>query len=94
MYQTHRFSSGIKLVHRQISNGVAHCGLIINTGSRDEAEDENGIAHFIEHMVFKGTRKRKAISYIKPYGKRWWRPECIYYQRRNLHLLLISSGVL
>jgi predicted Zn-dependent peptidase len=39
---------------------VAHCGLIINSGSRNETEKEHGIAHFIEHMLFKGTRKHKA----------------------------------
>ncbi len=39
---------------------VAHCGLIINTGSRDEKTQEHGMVHFIEHMLFKGTRKRKA----------------------------------
>jgi predicted Zn-dependent peptidase len=39
---------------------VAHCGLVINTGSRDEKASEHGMAHFIEHMVFKGTAKRKA----------------------------------
>lgn len=39
---------------------VAHCGLVINTGSRDEKASEHGMTHFIEHMVFKGTAKRKA----------------------------------
>ena len=43
---------------------VAHCGIIINTGSRDETEKEHGIAHFIEHMLFKGTRKRKAYHIL------------------------------
>lgn len=33
---------------------------MVNTGSRDENENENGIAHFIEHLIFKGTNKRKA----------------------------------
>lgn len=52
--------NGIRLVHNRIPGIVAHCGLVINTGSRDESEPEHGIAHFIEHMLFKGTRKRKA----------------------------------
>jgi len=38
---------------------VAHCGLIINTGSRDEKMKEHGMTHFVEHMLFKGTHKRK-----------------------------------
>jgi len=43
---------------------VAYCGIAINTGTRDEAEDELGMAHFIEHMLFKGTKKRKAWHII------------------------------
>jgi predicted Zn-dependent peptidase len=43
---------------------VAQCGLIINTGSRDESVDEQGMAHFIEHMLFKGTKKRKAYHIL------------------------------
>lgn len=38
---------------------IAHCGIIINAGSRDEEKEEHGIAHFAEHMMFKGTIKRK-----------------------------------
>lgn len=55
----HTLSNGIRLVHHTIPGIVAHCGLIINAGSRDENDNEHGIAHFIEHMLFKGTRKRK-----------------------------------
>jgi predicted Zn-dependent peptidase len=51
--------NGIRLVHYPINGVVAHCGLIINTGSRNEKSDEHGIAHLIEHMLFKGTAKRK-----------------------------------
>jgi predicted Zn-dependent peptidase len=39
---------------------VVFCGLTINTGTRDEQEPEHGIAHFIEHALFKGTAKRRA----------------------------------
>jgi predicted Zn-dependent peptidase len=56
----HTLENGIRLVHHHIPGMVAHCGLIINTGSRDETEKEHGIAHFIEHMLFKGTKRRKA----------------------------------
>lgn len=56
----HTLNNGIRLVHHTIPGIVAHCGLIINAGSRDETEEEHGIAHFIEHMLFKGTSKRKA----------------------------------
>lgn len=65
-FQIHRFSNGLKLVHQQISQDqtVAHLGLIINTGSRDELKKENGLAHFIEHVIFKGTKKRKAYHVL------------------------------
>jgi len=43
---------------------VAHCGVLINTGSRDETPEEQGMAHFIEHTIFKGTVKRKAYHII------------------------------
>ena len=56
--------NGIRLVHFHIPGLVAHCGLIINTGSRDETLKEHGIAHFIEHMLFKGTKKRKAYHIL------------------------------
>jgi predicted Zn-dependent peptidase len=60
----HTLDNGIRLVHYQIPGLVAHCGLIINTGSRDETVPEHGIAHFIEHMLFKGTKKRKAYHIL------------------------------
>jgi predicted Zn-dependent peptidase len=43
---------------------ITHCGLIINTGSRDEKESEHGIVHLIEHMLFKGTARRKAYHVL------------------------------
>ena len=58
MYQYHELKNGIRLVHRQHRGGVAHLGVIVNAGSRDEKEDQQGLAHFIEHLIFKGTQKR------------------------------------
>ena len=60
----HTLDNGLRLVHHRIPGLVAHCGLIINTGSRDESDQEHGIAHFIEHMLFKGTKKRKAFHIL------------------------------
>ncbi|MFZ4399622.1 MAG: M16 family metallopeptidase [Bacteroidales bacterium] len=59
-YHYHQLKNGIRLVHRNADSKVAHCGLIINAGSRDETKAENGIAHFIEHCIFKGTQKHKS----------------------------------
>lgn len=57
-YQYHELKNGIRLVHRQQRGGVSHLGVIINAGSRDERYDQQGLAHFIEHLIFKGTVKR------------------------------------
>ncbi|MCX6230014.1 MAG: pitrilysin family protein [Bacteroidetes bacterium] len=59
-YQYHQLKNGIRIVHKHAQSDVAHCGLIINAGSRDETKAENGIAHFIEHCIFKGTKKRNS----------------------------------
>jgi predicted Zn-dependent peptidase len=61
---THRLPNGIRLVHLPVPNLVAHCGVFINAGSRDELETEHGIAHFIEHTIFKGTRKRNVVQIL------------------------------
>ncbi len=39
---------------------VSYCGFAVNAGTRDEEMDEFGLAHFVEHMIFKGTEKRKS----------------------------------
>lgn len=63
-YQYHILKNGIKVVHRQTNSTVSHCGLLVGTGSRDELPKESGMAHFIEHMIFKGTKKRKAFHVL------------------------------
>ncbi|MDM8160790.1 pitrilysin family protein [Labilibaculum sp. K2S] len=64
VFETHTLSNGIRLIHHAVNANVAHCGIILNTGSRDEKEEEWGIAHYIEHVVFKGTTKRKAYHIL------------------------------
>jgi predicted Zn-dependent peptidase len=60
----HTLDNEIRLVHHRTSGIVAHCGIIINAGSRDESQSEHGIAHFIEHMLFKGTTKRRSYHIL------------------------------
>jgi predicted Zn-dependent peptidase len=60
----HTLANGIRLVHMAVQSPVAHLGLFINTGTRDEPGGKDGLAHFIEHMIFKGTRKRKAYHVL------------------------------
>ncbi len=59
-YNLYELENGIRVIHHPIKNRVAHCGFIINTGTRDEKLPENGMAHFIEHSIFKGTKNRKS----------------------------------
>ncbi len=63
-YFTHTLSNGIRLVHKPVDSMVAHCGITINAGSRDELPAEQGMAHFIEHLIFKGTSKRRAYHIL------------------------------
>ena len=60
----HQLDNGIRIIHKKTSSGVAHCGLIIKGGSRNESDEEQGLAHFIEHVIFKGTSKRKAYHIL------------------------------
>lgn len=57
-------SNGLRVVHKQVNRPVAHCGLMINAGTRDELSDEHGLAHFIEHAIFKGTEKRRSFHIL------------------------------
>ena len=57
-YHTHTLSNGLRIIHAQNQSAVAYCGYAIDAGTRDEAENEQGMAHFVEHLIFKGTQKR------------------------------------
>ena len=59
-YQTHTLSNGLRIIHKPDHSAVTYCGIVVNTGSRDEADNEHGMAHFVEHMLFKGTEKRRS----------------------------------
>jgi len=64
-FEIFTLANGIRVIH-QPSPGdvVAHCGLFVNVGSRDEHPNQQGIAHLIEHCLFKGTAKRKAFHIL------------------------------
>ena len=52
--------NGLRITHEPTLSKVSYCGFAIDAGTRDEAENEQGMAHFVEHLIFKGTEKRKA----------------------------------
>ncbi|HEY1024419.1 MAG TPA: pitrilysin family protein [Sphingobacteriaceae bacterium] len=57
-YQIHQLTNGIRVLHKPSSSNISHACILINAGSRDEARDKMGLAHFIEHLMFKRTEKR------------------------------------
>ena len=63
-FHTYTLPNGIRGIHRQVRSTVAHCALVINAGSRDEQPGEEGLAHFVEHTIFKGTRRRRACHIV------------------------------
>ena len=56
----HTLDNGLRMVHVQRNSPVAWCGLAVNAGSRDELEGQYGLAHFVEHTIFKGTKRRSS----------------------------------
>ena len=60
IYHTHTLSNGLRIIHAPNQSAVAYCGFAIDAGTRDEADTEQGMAHFVEHLIFKGTQKRHA----------------------------------
>ncbi|MBA4850416.1 pitrilysin family protein [Emticicia sp. BO119] len=64
-YQIYTLPNGIRIAHRQVPyTQIVHCGLMLDMGSRDEKPNQVGLAHFWEHMAFKGTKKRKSYHII------------------------------
>ena len=64
-FKIHTLANGIRIVHHPYtSSEVAHCGLIVNAGTRDEPAGKEGLAHFIEHLLFKGTTRRKSYHIL------------------------------
>jgi len=63
-YKQFQLKNGIRLIYKRSLSNVGHIGFLIDAGSRDEKRDEHGLAHFIEHSIFKGTKKRKSYQII------------------------------
>nr|MBP6387316.1 insulinase family protein [Pseudarcicella sp.] len=63
--QIHELPNGIRWVHRQVLHTkISHLGIMFDIGSRDEKDNQQGLAHFWEHLAFKGTQKRSNIQII------------------------------
>ncbi|MCM1370130.1 MAG: insulinase family protein [Candidatus Amulumruptor caecigallinarius] len=58
----HTLSNGLRIIARQSDGNVAYAGVLVNAGSRDDSPDTEGLAHFVEHTIFKGTAKRSSLQ--------------------------------
>jgi predicted Zn-dependent peptidase len=70
-YNYFTLKNGIRIIHKQVASQITHAGVVVNTGTRDEHANEEGIAHFIEHVIFKATHKRstyQVLSYLENIG--------------------------
>ena len=63
-YQTYTLDNGLRIIHLPSTSQVVWCGYEIAAGSRDELPGEEGLAHFCEHMTFKGTQRMGALQII------------------------------
>lgn len=63
-YNETTLKNGIRLIHKEKKGEIAHLVLMVETGTRDEQALENGLAHFVEHTIFKGTQNRKAYHIL------------------------------
>ena len=63
-YNTFTLKSGLRVVHLPSESPVVYCGIAVRAGTRNEAPGEEGLAHFCEHLSFKGTRRRSAVRII------------------------------
>ena len=67
----HNLANGVQIVHRKTSSPVVYVGIMVGAGTRHELPNENGMAHYIEHCVFKGTEHytaRQIINHIEGIG--------------------------
>ena len=63
-YNTHTLENGLRIIHLPSAEQVIYCGYQVAAGTRDELSGEEGMAHFCEHMTFKGTERRNALQII------------------------------
>lgn len=61
-YRLFMLANGLRCVYRRSDSRVAYIGVAVNAGSRDEEEGKYGLAHFVEHTIFKGAGKRSSFQ--------------------------------
>lgn len=69
MYNTVTLNNGLRVIHRYCNSPIVYCGYQIAAGARDEMTGDEGLAHFCEHMTFKGTARRNHLQIINALEK-------------------------
>lgn len=64
LYHAHTLPCGLRIIHEPSASPVLYCGYVLLTGTRHEDEADSGMAHFIEHLSFKGTTHRRACHIV------------------------------
>ena len=63
-YDAHTLSNGLRVIHLASASPVVYCGFALRAGTRDELPGEEGLAHFCEHVTFKGTARRRPMQIL------------------------------
>src|SRR3954466_4440167 len=63
-YQLYTLPNGIRILYKHWPSAITHCCFIVNAGSRDELPKKEGLAHFIEHLLFKETERRNTVQIL------------------------------
>lgn len=64
LYHAHTLPCGLRIIHEPSASPVLYCGYVVLAGTRHEDEADSGMAHFIEHLSFKGTTHRRACHIV------------------------------
>ena len=70
-YNIHTLPDGLRIIHLPSTSPVVYCGYAVAAGTRDEEPGREGMAHFCEHLTFKGTKRRRAwhiLNYLESVG--------------------------
>ena len=63
-YNTYTLSNGLRVIHLPSASPVVYCGYEIAAGTRHEMPGDEGLAHFVEHVTFKGTERRSSLQIL------------------------------
>ncbi len=72
-FKEHKLSNGLTLIG-EVNKSAESCaiGFFVRTGARDETSQINGVSHFLEHMLFKGTEKLSALAVNEEFDKNYY----------------------